>query len=157
LHRQLVYEKRVARDVGANYELTSIDPGLFVVYAQPLPGKAAKAVEDELVSQLENLKRMPVPERELVKATNGLEAAFVIGQDSLFYQGMLLGEYEMAGDWRTVDNYLPSVHAVTADDIMRVAASYFTSRNRTVGSLEPLPVSPGHAPAMHAHPSGPVR
>ena len=157
LHQQLVYEKRIARDVGVDYELTSIDAGLFVVYAQPLPGKTAKAVEGELVSQLENLKRTPVPARELIKATNGLEAGFVMGQDSLFYQGMLLGEYEMAGDWRAIDKYLPGVHAVTANDIMRVAASYFTRRNRTVATLEPLPVSPGHAPAMHAHPPGPVR
>ena len=80
-----------------------------------------------------------------------------MGQDSLFYQGMLLGQYEMAGDWRAIDNYLPGVRAVSADDIMRVASFYFTARNRTVGTLEPLPVSPGHAPAMHAHPSGPVR
>ena len=108
----LVYEKRVARDVGVNYDLTSIDAGLFVVYAQPLPGKTAKTVEGELVSQLESLKRTPVPTRELIKATNGLEAGFVMGQDSLFYQGMLLGEYEMAGDWHAIDNYLPGVRAV---------------------------------------------
>ena len=67
LYQRLVYEKRLARDVGANYELTSIDPGLFVVYGQPLPGKTAKTVEAELLSQLESLKRTPVPERELTE------------------------------------------------------------------------------------------
>jgi zinc protease len=157
LYQQLVYEKRLARDVGADYDLTSIDPGLFVVYGQPLPGKTAKTVETEILSQLETLKRTPVPKRELMKATNGLEAGFVMGQDSLFYQGMLLGQYEMAGDWRAIDNYLPGVRAVSVEDIMRVASFYFTARNRTVGILEPLPVAAGHAPAMHAHPSGPVR
>ena len=40
LHQHLVYEKRLARDVGTSYELTSVDPGLFFVYAQPLPGKS---------------------------------------------------------------------------------------------------------------------
>jgi len=157
LHQRLVYEKRIARDVGVSYELTSIDPGLFLVYGQPLPGKTTKTVEGELLSQLESLKRTPVPERELIKAKNGLEAGFVMGQDSLFYQGMLLGQYEMAGDWRAIDNYLPSARAVTPGDIQRVAALYFAARNRTVGTLEPLPVSAGHAPAMHAQPSGPVR
>jgi zinc protease len=157
LYQRVVYEKRLARDVGASYELTSIDPGLFVVYGQPLPGKTAKTVETELLSQLESLKRSPVPQRELITATNGLEAGFVMGQDSLFYQGMLLGQYEMAGDWRALDSYLPGVRAVNAEDIMRVASFYFTAGNRTVGTLEPLPVSAGHAPAMRAHPSGPVR
>jgi zinc protease len=157
LYQSLVYEKRLARDVGASYDLTSVDPGLFVVYGQPLPGKTAKTVENELLSQLESLKRTPVSQRELMTATNGLEASFVMAQDSLFYQGMLLGQYEMAGDWRALDNYLPGVQAVSADDLMRVASFYFTARNRTVGILEPLPVSTGHAPALHAPPHGPVR
>ncbi len=157
LYRDLVYRQRVARDVGANYELTSIDPGLFTVFGQPLPGKTAKAVEDELLGEVEQLKRTAVRERELTKAKNGLEAAFVQGQDSLFYQGMLLGQYEMAGDWHWIDKYVPSVRAVTAEDIQRVAALYLTVRNRTVGTLEPLPVAPGHKPAMHAPPAGPVR
>jgi zinc protease len=157
LYQRLVYEKRLARDVGASYDLTSIDPGLFVVYGQPLPGKTAKTVEAELLSQLESLKRTAVSKRELMKATNGLEAGFVMAQDSLFYQGMLLGQYEMAGDWHAIDNYLPGVRAVSADDIMRVASFYFTASNRTVGTLEPLPVAAGHATVMHAHPSGPVR
>lgn len=156
LYQHLVYEKRVARDVGASYELTSVDPGLFIVYGQPLPGKTAKAVEDDLLDELEQLKRSPVTERELTKAKNGLEAAFVQGQDSLFYQGMLLGQYEMAGDWHWIDNYVPSIRAVTAQDIQRVAALYLTARNRTVGTLEPLPVAPGHAPALHAPPAGPL-
>lgn len=156
LYQDLVYRKRVARDVGANYELTSIDPGLFIVYGQPLPGKTAKAVEDELLGALEQLKRTAVGERELIKAKNGLEAAFVQGQDSLFYQGMLLGQYEMAGDWHWIDKYVPSVRAVTAEDIQRVASLYLTARNRTVGTLEPLPVAPGHKPAMLAPPAGPV-
>jgi zinc protease len=157
LYQRVVYEKRLARDVGASYDLTSVNPGLFVVYGQPLPGKTAKAVETELLSQLESLKRTSVPQRELTKATNGLEAGFVMAQDSLFYQGMLLGQYEMAGDWRAIDTYLPGVRAVSAEDIMRVASFYLTARNRTVGILEPLPVSAGHAPTMHAHPLGPVR
>ncbi len=156
LYQRLIYQKRLAGDVGANYELTSIDPGLFMVYAQPLPGKASKAIEGELLAQVDALKKEPIAERELMKAKNGLESAFVVGQDSLFYQGMLLGQYEMAGDWHAIDNYLPNVQAVSAADIQRVAAAYLSARNRTVGTLEPLPVTPGHAPAMRAPAPGMV-
>jgi zinc protease len=157
LHQQLVYEKRLARDVGASYELTSVDPGLFLLYAQPLPGKLVATVERELTAQVERLQHTPLSERELTKAKNGLAAAFVLGQDSLFYQGMLLGQYEMAGDWHLLDSYLPSVQAVTPDDIMRVASSYFTPRNRSVGTLEPLPVSGNRPAPMLAPPTGMVR
>jgi zinc protease len=157
LYQQLVYEKRLARDVGSSYELTSVDPGLLFLYAQLLPGKIAKAVEQEIEAQVDRLQRTRVSERELTKAKNGLEASFVLGQDSLFYQGMLLGQYEAAGDWRQIDNYLPSMRAVTADDIMRVASFYLTPRNRTVGTLDPLPVSADHAPHMEVPASGMVR
>jgi zinc protease len=157
LYQQLVYEKRLARDVGTSYELTSVDPGLFVLYAQPFPGKTAKAVEQEILLQVDRLQRTPVSERELTKAKNGLEAGFVLGQDSLFYQGMVLGQYEVAGDWRRIDDYLPSVRAVTADDLARVASFYLTPRNRTVGTLEPLPVSADHPPRLQAPVSGMVR
>ncbi|MFN8628120.1 MAG: pitrilysin family protein [Candidatus Binatia bacterium] len=141
LYRHLVYEKRVARDAGASYDLTTIDPGLFTLYAQPMPGKSVTLVEQELLGQVERLQRSRVDDRELTKVKNGLEAAFVFGQDSLFYQGMVLGQYEMAGDWRSIDSYLPGMRAVTAENILRVAQTYFTPLNRTVGTLEPLPIA----------------
>ena len=148
LYRHLVYEKRLARDASASYELTSEDPGLFLVNAQPLPGKSVGVLEKELLGEIERLRTAPVNEHELSKAQNGLEANFVRGQDSLFYQALLLGQYEVAGDWRLADTYVPSVRAVTADDVLRVAAFYLTSNNRTIGTLEPLPIPPGKtAPA----------
>lgn len=153
LHRQLVYEKRLAHDVGTNYELTSLDPGLFVVYGQPLPGKATATLEKELLTQVEQLKVKPVSERELTKVKNGLEASFVRAQDSLFYQALLLGQYEIAGGWKLVDTYVPSIRAVSADDVMRVASFYLTSTNRTAATLEPLPVPPGRPPPMEAPPA----
>jgi zinc protease len=143
LHTDLVYRKRLARSAGASYDLTSVDPGLFYLYAQPLPGKSAGQLERELLGQIERLQRHPVDERELTKARNGIEADSVVAQDSLFYQAMLLGQYEGAGDWRGIDDYLPGIRAVTADDVRRVAAFYLTASNRTVAILEPLPVAPG--------------
>jgi zinc protease len=157
LYQRLVYDKRLARDVGASYELTSIDPGLFLVYAQPLPGKAAKLLEQELLSQLANMESKPIGEHELAKAKNGLEARFVRGQDSLFYQALLLGQYEAAADWRLIDTYLPSIRAVTSADLQRVASTYLTSSNRTVGTLEPLPIPLGKQGPVEGLPHAAVR
>jgi zinc protease len=156
LYQQLVYRKRLARDVGAGYELTSADPGLFTVYGQPLPGKTAAMLERELLAQIARLQKEPVGEHELTKVKNGLESAFVLGQDSLFYQGMVLGQYEVAGDWRLIDTYVPSIQAVTADDVMRVASFYLVPTNRTAAILEPLPVPPGKPLPMPAPPRGMV-
>jgi zinc protease len=156
LYKELVYEKRLARDVGTSYELTSVDPGLFYVYAQPLPGKSAGLLEKELWAQLDQLRRTPVGTHELTKVKNGLEASFILGQDSLFNKGMVLGQYEIAGDWRQIDQYVPSVRAVTADDILRVAAFYLTTENATVGTLEPKPLPAGQPVSSQAPPAGMV-
>ncbi|HXQ24694.1 MAG TPA: pitrilysin family protein [Candidatus Acidoferrales bacterium] len=156
LYQQLVYEKRLARDAGSSFELTSLDPGLFFVYAQPFPGKSAAQIEKELLAQVERLQQTPVAAQELTKAKNGLEAGFILAQDSLFYQALLLGQYEVAGDWRLVDTYVPSIRAVTADDLMRVAAFYLTPSNRTIGTLDPLPGPPGRPAPPPMPPQGMV-
>jgi zinc protease len=156
MHQRLVYEKRLAREVGANYDLTMIDPSLFMLYAQPLPGKAAAQLEKELIAEVENLQRAPVTAHELAKATNGLEARFVFAQDSLFYQGLLLGQYESSTTWRDLDHYLPNIRAVTPEDVRRVAGFYFTAANRTVGTLDPLPVPLGHFAPPARIPQGTV-
>jgi zinc protease len=156
MHRGLVYEKRLARDAGASYDLTTIDPSLFLLYAQPLPGKTAAQLEKELLAEVERLQRIPVSEHEITKARNGLEAHFIFAQDSLFYQGLLLGQYETGGSWRDIDSYLPRVRAVTAEDITRVARLYLTASNRTVATLDALPVPPGRPAPREQVPQGAV-
>jgi zinc protease len=139
LHHELVYRQRLARDAGADFDYTSLDPGLFTLYAQPLPGKTAAQAEAALVREITRARQEPPLPRELEKAKNAIEAAFVFAQDSLFYQGMLLGQYEIAGDWRQLDEYLPRIRAVTADDVQRVANTYLREENRTTAVLIPDP------------------
>jgi zinc protease len=156
LHQHLVYDKRLARDAGTSYELTSVDPGLFLAYAQPLPGKSAAELEKQLLAELAAVQSKPISARELLKATNQLEASFVLGQDSLFYQALMLGQYELAGGWRQADRYVPTIRAVTADDLQRVAGAYLTAANRTVATLEPLPIPPGKRAPAEQPPQGMV-
>jgi zinc protease len=145
LYIDLVKEKQLALDVDSDYPLLNIDPGLFTVSAQAAPGKNVSDVEKALEDQLERLTREPVGEKELEKAGNQLEAAFVFQQDSFFSQGLLLARYEIALDWRAADDYVPSVRKVTAEDVLRVAKLYLTPDKRTVGILNALPPEPGKA------------
>ncbi len=156
LYHELVYRRRLARDAGASYEYTSLDPGLFVVYAQPLPEQTAAVLEAALLAEVEKVRTAPPTVQEIEKAKHGIEASFVFAQDSLFYQGMLLGQYEIAGDWRGIDAYLTAVRAVTPEDLSRVARFYLDSENRTVATLVPLPPSNGRPPSG-AMPVGPIR
>ena len=153
LYKKLVYEERLARDVGADYDSLWVDPGLFAVYGQPLPGKSVALLEQALLAEIRRLQTTPPSAAELAKVKKGIEAAFVFAQDSLFYQAQLLGEYEISGDWRRIDEYLPAVRAVTADDVVRAAGFYLDADNRTVATLVPLPSTerrPAPLPAPHA-------
>jgi predicted Zn-dependent peptidase len=77
LHDELVYRSRLARSVGVSYDYTSIDPGLFLVYSQPLPGKTAAQSEAAMSRELDRLRREPPTAREMEKAKNGIESSFV--------------------------------------------------------------------------------
>lgn len=137
LYNRVVRGKGLALDASAYYSPVSQDPSLFYVSASVLPEKNMAEVETALYEELEQLKTVPVDALELEKAKNQLEASFVFDQDSIFSLGMQLAEYEIAFDWRAIGNYVPSIRSVTPEEIQRVAAKYFTSDNRTVGTLVP--------------------
>lgn len=137
LHHDLVYQKRLVRDVDADYNGISIDPAGLSIYAQLLPGVEPAAVEREIDRGLEKIKSELIGERELQKAKNQVEAAFIFAQDSIFGQAMKVGYYEAVGGWRQMEGYLDGIRKVSREDIRRVAQHYLSSDRRTVGTLIP--------------------
>jgi zinc protease len=142
-YQNLVRDKQLALDADADNSLSSRDPGLFTLTAQPFPGKETAELEKALSLEIERLQKEKVGETELEKAKNQLEAAFIYGQDSFFYQAMVLAVNEIAGSWKTIGDYIPAIRKVSAEDIQRVAEKYLTPKNRTVGILIPLPPKEG--------------
>jgi len=142
-YERLVRKERLVISTDSQNPLASMDSDLFLISAEPLPGKERAEVEKVLDEEMERLRKEPVGEHELEKAKNQLESAFIFGQDSLFSRGMLLASYEIALDWKEVDKYVPSIRKVSAEDIQRVANRYLIPENRTVGILIPLPTKKG--------------
>ena len=148
LYQNLVREKRLVISADADHSLTSRDPSLFFLSADLLPGKEVAEVEKAFDQEVEQLRNELLGDQELEKAKNQIESSFLFGQDSLFYQAMLLARHEIALNWRAIDDYLPSIRKVTSEDIQRVAKKYLIPDNRTVGILIPLPPKEGKpAPA----------
>lgn len=137
LYKALVYEQQLALYAGGDYDNIANDPSLFYVYAGVMPGKTTDEVEKALYAEIEKLKTAPVADEELQKAKNQIESSFIMGQDSIFYQAMLLGQFETVANWRLLETYVEKIRAVTKEDVMRVAQQYFTEDNRTVGILVP--------------------
>ncbi|MHB8844171.1 MAG: M16 family metallopeptidase [Nitrospirota bacterium] len=138
LYKSLVYDRQIALYAGGDYDDVSADPNLFYVYAGVMPGKDTGDVEKTLYTEIERLKTEPVTDEELQKAKNQVEASFIMGQDSVFYQAMLLGQFETVAEWRRLERYVPGVQAVKKEDVQRVAQKYFIEDNRTVGILVPV-------------------
>ena len=137
IYKSLVYEKQLALFAGGGYDRESIDPNLFPLYASVMPGKTPEEVERALTAEIERVKSDPVPDRELEKAKNQIEAGFLLGQDSVFNLARQLAEYEIVAGWRAWEAYLPGIRAVKAEDLQRVAKAYLTPDNRTVAVLVP--------------------
>jgi zinc protease len=150
LYRDLVDRQRLALQISVGYDPLTRDPTLFVISAQVMPGKEAHRVEKGIEQEIEKMKRGKIAEVELKRAKKQIEAEFVFGQDSLFGRAMLLGQYELSGQWNWVDEYLPNIQAVSANDVRRVVEQYLSSDHRTVGRLVPLPSTKERTKKSHS-------
>lgn len=138
LYRSLVYDRQIAVYAGGSYDGTSRGPGLFYFYGGAKPGVKIEEVENAIYEELEKIKENGVTKEELKKAKNQVEASFIMGQDSIFYQAMMLGRLEAAGKGhKYLKAYLKGIRAVGIPDIKRVAEKYFIKDKRTVGILVP--------------------
>jgi predicted Zn-dependent peptidase len=137
LHRKLVREQRLAASVGTDGNHPGVRaPNLFIVTATPLAPHTTAEVEAAIYEELDRLKREPVSPKELERVINNLDADMVRALRSNSGLASQLAMYQaVAGDWRYIQKSRDKIAAVTAADIQRVAARYFTKSNRTVGVL----------------------
>jgi predicted Zn-dependent peptidase len=137
LHQRLVRERRLAASVGSDANYPGVRaPNLFILTATPLAPHTTAEVESAMYEELERLKQEPVSPKELERVINNLDADMVRALRSNSGLASQLAMYQaLAGDWRYVLTLRDKVAAVTAADVQRVAARYFTKSNRTVGVL----------------------
>lgn len=137
LHQKLVREKRLAVSVGSDASHPGVRaPNLFVITATPLAPHTTAEVEAAIYEEVERLKQEPVSAQELEKVLNNLDADLVRGLRSNSGLASQLALYQaLAGNWRYVLMSRDNVAKVTAAEVQRVAAQYFTRSNRTVAVL----------------------
>ncbi len=137
VYKTIVHEKKLALSAYADYSGLSKDPYLFMFGATAAPGKDIRDVENSLYEEIEKIKKEPPAEHEVQKAKNQIEAAFIMGQDSIYFQAELAGMFEMIGGWKLKEQYLEGIRKVKPEDVSRVAKKYLVENNRTVGVLIP--------------------
>ena len=135
LYETLVKEKRIAVAASGFQGMPGVKyPGLFLFYAVPARGHTSEENLAAIDAQIERLRNEPVSQEELDKAKTRARAGLIRQLDSNEGLAQQLTFFEaLTGDWRNLFKQLDRIDAVTADDIQRVARTYFTTKNRTVG------------------------
>ena len=131
LYRALVEEQGVATRASGGQSGFKFE-GMFELRGIAAEGHAPEEVEQALYAEMERLKTEPVDPRELQKVKNQNAAStFRELQGNFFLMYSLLMRDANRG-WETINSDPPLYDAVTADDIMRVANTYFEPENRAV-------------------------
>ncbi len=135
-YKKLVIEKQVASDIGAFDAPGHRYPSMFVISANPRSPHTAREVEEAVQTELDLLKTVPVAKRDLQRILNKIEYEEARRMGTNGGLARNLTEYEAtAGSWLYMTEHKSHIAKIVPEDIMRVAATYFTKENRTVGFI----------------------
>ena len=131
LYRSLVEEQEVATSASGGQSGMKFE-GMFSLAGVAKDGRTPEEVEQALYAEIERLKTQLVEPRELQKVKNQNAASNFRGLRSNFGLMNQLLVREAWRGWATINTDPALYDAVTAEDVMRVANTYFTSENRAV-------------------------
>ncbi len=139
LSTEVVRDQGLAVSASSSYDAFSRLSGLLEIQAIPAQGTDPDELEAALRAEVRRLQEEPVSPKELQRVINRTLAAKVFARDSMFYQAMLIGMRETNGyDWRSLDQELKHIRAVTAEQVQAVARKYLVEQRLTVARLEPV-------------------
>ena len=131
LHKGLVLGREVATSTYAQQDSRKWG-GVFNIGGEAKDGRTPEDVETAIYAELDRIKSEPVPAEELQKVKNQFAAFEYRKLTANFPIFLQILQNEGAGDWREVNEANAKLQAVTAGDVQRVAAQYFTREARAV-------------------------
>lgn len=133
VHR-LVVEERLARDIScAEHFPGERLPNLFLLWIEPNHRQALASIEQIVTEELERLKHEPITDDELQTVVTKATADLMYLLDDNMDLAVELGRSEaVAGSWRFLAQYPERLQKVTADDLKRVAETFFVDSNRVI-------------------------
>lgn len=120
------------------------EPGFAFFGAQLKNDQSIDAARDALIATVEGVPAAPFTEAELDRAKNIWLRGFTQTLNDPQRVGIALSEYIALGDWRLGFDRRNRVRAATTADANRIAAEYFITSDRTLGTYIPsaTPVRP---------------
>ncbi len=113
------------------------DPCLFIFGAYLTPDATHQDTETIILDEIQKLINGGVDEDELARAKSVIKASTVYGRDGSYAIADQINEAIAMGDWSSYITLPKAIQAVTAEELQRVAANYFISKNSTTGWFIP--------------------
>jgi predicted Zn-dependent peptidase len=122
--------------------------GAFQISAEGVSGVRAEALEAAVYEVIDDLKAHPVPPEELQKVKNQLRVRTIRFMDMMGGLGIMfvLGQNAGMGDWAEANHNPQKCDLVTAEDVQRVANTYFADDQRNVLIINSKNAPPGENP-----------
>ena len=130
LFNRLRDEQGLAYQVGSTF-LPNINQGVFAVYIGTNP-KTALHSRNELLKEINLLKKEFVSDKELQEAKDKILGNFILAQETNMEKASTLGWFEVSG--RGIDylnEYPQLIKSITAADVIKAANKYFDAPNVT--------------------------
>lgn len=135
LYKKLVLNEQKLRSLSGGFLFTR-DPFLFTIEASLVKAEDMQYVKDEIVKELEVAKTKKVDAKTLADTKSRIKYSFAMSMDtpgsiaeSLSYFTWLTGNPE------SLNRLYALYDKVTAEDLLRVAKKYFTSKTLTVATI----------------------
>lgn len=138
LSKELVRGSQQLSQAGAGYDLYARLPTQFVLSAVPAEGVTLAQAEAALRQSIARIVEKGVTREELKRVLAQVEAAEVYQQDSLFFQGMKLGQaFTLGVPTAEIDAYLTRLAQVTPEQVQQAAKNWLVTERMTVAYLQP--------------------
>jgi predicted Zn-dependent peptidase len=119
------------------------DTGCLSIYAGTSVESARKVVES-ITREFRQLKEQPVNDEELRRAKDHLKGSLMLGLESTASRMSNLARQEMYfAKFFTLDELVESIESVTAEDVQRIARTFFDPKQMALtvlGNLESLKI-----------------
>jgi zinc protease len=136
LYRKMVETKIASNTYALAYAFA--EPGLFMTIAEVPMDASLDTAETTLLDLMEHsFAEEPVTEKELNRAVQQILKARELESANTGQLAVSLSDWAAQGDWRLYFLFRDAVEALTVDDVQRVAETYFTQNNRTLGRFLP--------------------
>ncbi len=131
LYKKMILGDEIASRAGSGQRSMKWD-GYYFFFGETKGESTPEQLAASWYGELERIREEPIPEDELQKVKNQIAASAFRRLESSMGLLVQLIFYDGLGDWTYLNNWAEKTLEVSAEDVQRVAGTYFKPENRAV-------------------------